>query len=67
MKKNKLFVSITTIRVYSYDTDAATADVAFDEYLNDSTNKSKFVERFSTPMEIYDFKPNIKKTDVDLT
>lgn len=56
MKKNKLLVSITTIKVYEYKTKAETSDVAFDEYLNQSGKRHKLVEKIIGSLEIYDFK-----------
>jgi hypothetical protein len=56
MKKNKLLVSVTTIKVYEYKTNAETSDVAFDEYLNQSGKRHKLVEKIIGSLEIYDFK-----------
>jgi hypothetical protein len=58
--KNKLLVSVTTIKVYEYKTNAETPDVAFDEYLNQSGKRHKLVEKIIGSLEIYDFKIEVK-------
>lgn len=60
MKKNKLLVSVTTTRIYEYNTDAETEDVAFDEYLN-QTGKHFESVHYSKSTEIHDFKINEPK------
>ena len=60
MKKNKLLVSVTTTKIYEYNTEAETEDVAFDEVLNQTPVPLKLVEKYTAPMEIYKF---IKKDE----
>ena len=54
--KNKLLVQVTTVKVYEYKTNAETADVAFDEYLNQTGKRHKLIEKIIGTLEIYDFK-----------
>lgn len=54
MKKNKLYVNITTIKTYEYNTDAATSDIALDEFNNQSGRRFKLCAQNKT-IEIQDF------------
>lgn len=54
--KNKLFIQVTTVKVYEYKTNAETVDVAFDEYLNQTGKRHKLIEKIIGTLEIYDFK-----------
>lgn len=63
MKKNKLLVAITTVKIYEYNTDAETSDIALDEFNNQSGRRFKIYDQFKTT-EIQDFiinKPKEKK------
>lgn len=63
MKKNKLLVAVVTTKIYEYNTDAETSDVAMDEYNNQTGKKFKVFDQFKTT-EIQDFiinKPKEKK------
>ena len=60
MKKNKLLVSVTTTKIYEYNTEAETEDIAFDEVLNQTPAPLKLIEKYTAPMEIYKF---IKKDE----
>lgn len=59
MKRNKLLVNITTTKIYEYNTDAETSDVAMDEFNNQSGRKFKIVSH-ETTKEIHDFWEIIK-------
>lgn len=58
MKKNKLLVAITTTKIYEYNTTAESADVAFDEYNNQSGRRFKLVQSEKST-EIHNFSINI--------
>ena len=45
MKKNKLLVAVVTTKIYEYNTDAETSDVAMDSFLNQSGRRFKLVEK----------------------
>ncbi len=63
MKKNKLLVSITTTKIYEYNTDTETSDIALDEFNNQTGKKFKLYHQEKTT-EIQDFiinKPKEKK------
>jgi hypothetical protein len=63
-RKNKLLISVTTTKIYEYNTNAETADLAFDEYQNQSGLKLKVVDVTNENAEVYDFiinKPKEKK------
>lgn len=64
MKKNRLLVAVTTTKIYEYLTTQPTADLAFDEYVNQSDLKLKVVDVSNENAEINDFiinKPKDKK------
>lgn len=64
MKKNKLLVSVTTTKIYEYNTDAETEDVAIDEFWGQTGKRFKLVKSWNDKAEIYDFiinKPKGKK------
>lgn len=55
MKKNKLLVAVTTTKIYEYLTTQPTADLAFDEYVNQSDLKLKVVDVSNENAEIQEF------------
>ena len=59
MKKYKLLVAVVTTKIYEYNTDAKTADVAYDEWSNQSGLKLKMQSSYKTS-EIVDFIPKVK-------
>lgn len=59
--KNKLLIAITTTKVYQYNTDAETEDVAFDEFTNNSLANLKLVESIPVSTEIHGFVINKNK------
>lgn len=64
MKKNKLLVEVTTTTIYQYLTNQPTADLAFDEYMNQSGLKLKRVTGLTSQHELHEFiinKPKEKK------
>lgn len=58
MKKNKLLVAVITTKIYEYNTDAETSDVALDEYNNQSGRRFKLVQSEKST-EIHNFSINI--------
>lgn len=55
MKKNKLLVAVTTTKIYEYNTDAETSDVALDEFYNDSSKRLKLICNQGSTYEIQEF------------
>jgi hypothetical protein len=60
-KKNKLLVAITTTKIYEYNTDAETADIALDEFLNQSGKRFKIYHQ-EKATDAHDFYKNDKPT-----
>jgi hypothetical protein len=58
MKKNRLVVAVTITKFYQYPTDAETADVAFDEYTNQTGRRFRKIAE-NTQTEISEFGSNI--------
>lgn len=53
-KKNKLLLAVTTVKIYEYLTNADTADLAYDEYVNTAYPLAKLLDK-SSSIEINDF------------
>lgn len=62
MKRNKLLVAVTTTKIYEYNTDAETADIAMDEMYNDSSKRLKLVSNQGSTYEIQIFSKKFKPT-----
>lgn len=58
MKRNKLLVAVVTTKIYEYNTDAETADIALDEFNNQSGRRFRKIAE-STQTEISEFGSNI--------
>ncbi len=61
MKKNRLYVSVTTTKIYEYNTNAETEDVALDEFLNQTGKRFKIYHQEKTT-EVHDFYERDTKT-----
>lgn len=59
--KNKLLIAVTTTKVYQYNTDAETEDIAFDEFINSSFVNLKLIETIPVSKEIHGFVVNKNK------
>jgi len=57
-KKNKLLVAVTTTKIFEYKTDAETADIALDEFYNDTAKKLKLFHNIGNEYSIQDFTVN---------